>query len=98
MNEFDYTHPKETGKLRECSQCGYLTDIHEEVCAICGHKLELMDVLDKPRLSAIEMEVMLLIANDICIYDIAEILLIPESEIINHIHRIIDKLKVHTRE
>jgi len=57
-----------------------------------------MDVLDKPRLSAIEMEVMLLIANDICIYDIAEILLIPESEIINHIHRIIDKLKVHTRE
>ena len=98
MNDLDHTHPKETGRLGECPQCGYLTDIHEAECAICGHKLELMNVSDKPRLSAIEMEVMLLIANDICIYDIAEILLIPESEIINHIHRIIDKLKVHTRE
>ena len=102
MNEVDDIHLAETGGLRECPQCGYFTNIHRVDCAICGHKLTLMNLSEKPvaepRLSVIETEVMLLIADGKDNYDFAEILRIPEDEVVSHLHRIIDKLKVRTRE
>ena len=102
MDEFDYTHPKETDEVRRCPQCGHLTDVYEAECAICGHKLTLTNLSEKPwmepSLSIIEIDILLMIAENKSNQDIAEIMGIPENEVVSHMRGIINKLKVRTRE